>query len=170
MSRWWPLEKNIKGAPKKSVRPDGRHKSAFAPRYFMWSSTSVSHIASLAHMSRCTSMIPDSAIFVKVEGDNLINNRDLWESTLRKKTTACTKNPTSAKTRRIWVRAKSAYLLFTESLSRTSCAPPSTMETEDTRVSFALSRSSSMVSAPQLHMVERTLERVVAMPSDREPA
>ena len=44
------------------------------------------------------------------------------------------------------------------------------METEDTRVNLAFSRSSGMVSAPQLHMVDRTLERVVAMPSDSLPA
>ena len=44
------------------------------------------------------------------------------------------------------------------------------METEDTSVSLAFSRSSGMVSAPQLHMVDRTLASVVAMPSDSLPA
>ena len=66
-----------------------------------------------------------------------------------------------------------AYLRLSElvvSFSSTSWAPPSTMETEETSVSLAFSRSSGMVRAPQLHMVERTLEREVAMPSLREPA
>ena len=56
------------------------------------------------------------------------------------------------------------------SFKSTSWAPPSTMDTELTSVSFAFSRSSGMVSAPQLHMVERTLASVVAMPSLRAPA
>ena len=69
--------------------------------------------------------------------------------------------------------ASEAYLRPEElvvSFSSTSWAPPSTMETEDTRVSLALSRSSGMDRAPQLHMVERILARVVAMPSARDPA
>ena len=56
------------------------------------------------------------------------------------------------------------------SLSRTSWAPPSTMEVAETRVSLAFSRNSGMVRAPQLHMVERILDRVVAIPSAEEPA
>lgn len=48
------------------------------------------------------------------------------------------------------------------SLSTTSCAPPSTILTEDTRVSLALSCNSEIESAPQLHIVERTFARVIA--------
>ena len=59
---------------------------------------------------------------------------------------------------------------LTESLSSTSCAPPSTIETEDTSVSRAFSRSCSIVSAPQLHMVERILASVVSTPSANAPA
>ena len=46
------------------------------------------------------------------------------------------------------------WLLF---LRMTSWLPPSTIEVEETTVSLAFSCSSSMESAPQLHMVERTL-------------
>ena len=58
------------------------------------------------------------------------------------------------------------------SLSRrmTSCAPPSTILVEETSVSFALSRNSGRLSAPQLHMVERILERVVSTFSLSGPA
>ncbi len=56
------------------------------------------------------------------------------------------------------------------SLSSTSCAPPSTMLTELTRVSFAFSRSSAISSAPQLHMVERILASVISRLWCRLPA
>ena len=52
----------------------------------------------------------------------------------------------------------------------TSCAPPSTMEVAETRVSTAFSCSSGMVRAPQLHMVDLTLARVMATLSFRLPA
>ena len=52
----------------------------------------------------------------------------------------------------------------------TSWLPPSTMEVEDTTVSRALSCSSGMVSAPQLHMVDFTLYSVVCTPSASGPA
>ena len=55
-------------------------------------------------------------------------------------------------------------------LSTTSWLPPSTMLVEDTTVRRAFSYSSGMVRAPQLHMVLRTLYRVVFTPSAREPA
>ena len=57
-----------------------------------------------------------------------------------------------------------------EVLSTTSCAPPSTMLTEDTSVSRAFSCSSWMVSAPQLHMVERTFASVCWTLSESLPA
>ena len=44
------------------------------------------------------------------------------------------------------------------------------IDTDETSVSFALSRSSGIVSAPQLHMVERTFESVSATLSRSEPA
>ncbi len=62
------------------------------------------------------------------------------------------------------------FLYFVVSFRRTSCAPPSTMETEETNVSFAFSRSSGRVSAPQLHMVERIFDKVTATPSANAPA
>ena len=73
---------------------------------------------------------------------------------------------------RVWTPFKSRTSYFTVVLSRsiTSCAPPSTMEVADTRVSLAFCWSSGMVSAPQLHMVERTLERVSPTLSFRLPA
>ena len=52
----------------------------------------------------------------------------------------------------------------------TSWAPPSTMLVADTRVSTAFSCSSGMDRAPQLHMVDRTLLRVMATLSFRVPA
>ena len=52
----------------------------------------------------------------------------------------------------------------------TSWAPPSTMLTEDTRVSLAFFWSSGMVSAPQLHMVERIFDRVCRTLSESLPA
>ena len=57
-----------------------------------------------------------------------------------------------------------------EVLSTTSCAPPSTMLTEDTSVRRAFSCSSRMVSAPQLHMVERTFASVCWTLSESLPA
>ena len=65
-----------------------------------------------------------------------------------------------------------SYLMFVTfwSLSTTSCAPPSTMLTEDTSVSFAFFCSSGIVSAPQLHIVERTLLSVRFTLSFRLPA
>ena len=66
--------------------------------------------------------------------------------------------------------AQSRRLAAALSFSRTSWAPPSTMEVAETRVSLAFSRSSGMVRAPQLHMVERILASVVAIPSDSAPA
>ena len=62
------------------------------------------------------------------------------------------------------------YLIAVFSFSITSCAPPSTMEVADTSVSLAFFWSSGMVSAPQLHMVERTLLRVRPTLSFRLPA
>ncbi len=56
------------------------------------------------------------------------------------------------------------------SLSTTSWAPPSTMLVAETKVSLAFFWSSGMVTAPQLHMVWRTLLRVRATLSWREPA
>ncbi len=56
------------------------------------------------------------------------------------------------------------------SFSTTSCAPPSTMEVEDTRVSLAFSWNSGMERAPQLHMVERTFAKETVTLSFREPA
>ena len=47
-----------------------------------------------------------------------------------------------------------------ESLSKTSCAPPSMIEVDETSVSLAFCCSSLMLKAPQLHMVE------VILPSD----
>ena len=62
------------------------------------------------------------------------------------------------------------FSYFVVSFRTTSCAPPSTMETEETNVSFAFSRSSGRVSAPQLHMVERIFDKVTATPSANAPA
>ena len=56
------------------------------------------------------------------------------------------------------------------SFRMTSWAPPSTMEVAETMVSFAFCCSSGIVSAPQLHMVERTFARDCRTPSDRLPA
>ena len=56
------------------------------------------------------------------------------------------------------------------SLTSTSCAPPSTMEVAETRVSFAFFWSSGMFKAPQLHIVERILLSVVIRLSCKEPA
>ena len=63
-------------------------------------------------------------------------------------------------------------LYFTlEALRRvTSWAPPSTMETEDTRVSLASRCRSGMVMTPQLHMVDLTLYREASTLSCRGPA
>ena len=44
------------------------------------------------------------------------------------------------------------------------------MLTDETKVSFALSRNSGMDKAPQLQKVERILDKVVATPSDKAPA
>ena len=52
----------------------------------------------------------------------------------------------------------------------TSWAPPSTMEVAETRVSFAFCWNSGIFSAPQLHIVERTLLSVRATLSFRRPA
>ena len=52
----------------------------------------------------------------------------------------------------------------------TSWAPPSTMETADTRVSLASRCRSGMVMTPQLHMVDLTLYREASTLSCREPA
>ena len=62
------------------------------------------------------------------------------------------------------------FLYFVVSFRRTSCAPPSTMETAETSVKRAFCWSSGMVSAPQLHMVERTLASVICTLSERRPA
>ena len=68
-------------------------------------------------------------------------------------------------------RAACAYLMVAVvSFWITSWAPPSTMEVADTRVSLAFCWNSGMFSAPQLHMVERTLLRVRATLSFRRPA
>ena len=52
----------------------------------------------------------------------------------------------------------------------TSWLPPSTIDVEETTVSLAFSWSSGIESAPQLHIVERTLYNVVVTPSASEPA
>ena len=52
----------------------------------------------------------------------------------------------------------------------TSWAPPSTMETEETRVSLASRCRSGMVITPQLHMVDLTLYREASTLSCRGPA
>ena len=52
----------------------------------------------------------------------------------------------------------------------TSWAPPSTMETEETRVSLASRCRSGMLVTPQLHMVDLTLYREASTLSWREPA
>lgn len=56
------------------------------------------------------------------------------------------------------------------SFNTTSWAPPSTILTDDTRVSLALLWNSGMLKAPQLHMVERTLLSVMLRLSWRLPA
>ena len=63
----------------------------------------------------------------------------------------------------------SAYLEML-SFRMTSWLPPSTMLVEETTVSLAFCCSSGMESAPQLHMVERTLYSVLETPSFSEPA
>jgi hypothetical protein len=55
-------------------------------------------------------------------------------------------------------------------LSMTSWLPPSTMLVEETTVRRAFSCSSGRESAPQLHMVLRTLYSVVCTPSASAPA
>src|SRR5699024_7863024 len=55
-------------------------------------------------------------------------------------------------------------------LRMTSWLAPSTMEVEDTTVRRAFCCSSGMESAPQLHMVDRTLYSVVCTPSASGPA
>ena len=52
----------------------------------------------------------------------------------------------------------------------TSWAPPSTMETEETRVSLASSCRSGMLVTPTLHMVDLTLYMEASTLSCREPA
>ena len=52
----------------------------------------------------------------------------------------------------------------------TSWAPPSTMETAETRVSFAPFWKSGMLMKPQLHIVALTLYREASTLSCREPA
>ena len=52
----------------------------------------------------------------------------------------------------------------------TSWAPPSTMETEETRVSLASRCRSGMFRTPQLHMVDLTLYREASTLSCRGPA
>jgi len=52
----------------------------------------------------------------------------------------------------------------------TSWAPPSTMETEETRVSFASRIRSGMLVTPTLHMVDLTLYMEASTLSCREPA
>ena len=63
-------------------------------------------------------------------------------------------------------------IYFAEAAERrvTSWAPPSTMETEETRVSLASLCRSGMVMAPQLHMVDLTLYRLASTLSWRVPA
>ena len=81
--------------------------------------------------------------------------------------------PYATNTRRPAAGATSALYLHTscrDSLRITSCAPPSTMDVDDTRVSFAFSWSSEMVSEPQLQNVERILASVWRTPSDSVPA
>ena len=56
------------------------------------------------------------------------------------------------------------------SFSTTSWAPPSTMDVDETMVSFAFSCSSGMVSAPQLHIVDFTFDSVRSTLSFSEPA
>ena len=70
------------------------------------------------------------------------------------------------------VQAQPGYLIFVTflSLRTTSWAPPSTMETEETRVILAFCWSSGIVRAPQLHMVDLTLLRVRPTLSLRLPA
>ena len=62
------------------------------------------------------------------------------------------------------------FIVGAVSLRMTSWAPPSTMEVAETMVSLAFFCSSGMVSAPQLHMVERTFARDWRTPSERLPA
>lgn len=62
------------------------------------------------------------------------------------------------------------YRIGLLSLSTTSCAPPSTMLVEEISVIFAFFWSSGMVRQPQLHMVERTLERESSTLSFKLPA
>ena len=56
------------------------------------------------------------------------------------------------------------------SLIITSCAPPSWMLTAEASVRRAVRCSSAIVSAPQLHIVERTLASVVSRLSFSGPA
>ena len=63
-----------------------------------------------------------------------------------------------------------AYFAVVVERRVTSWAPPSTMETEETRVSFASRCRSGMVMTPTLHMVDLTLYREASTLSCREPA
>ena len=63
-----------------------------------------------------------------------------------------------------------AYFAVVVERRVTSWAPPSTMETEETRVSLASLCRSGMVRTPQLHMVDLTLYREASTLSCREPA
>ena len=65
------------------------------------------------------------------------------------------------------------YFYFTGevfSFRMTSCAPPSTILVEETSVRTAFSCSSSIESAPQLHIVDLTFESDKATLSLRDPA
>ena len=67
--------------------------------------------------------------------------------------------------------AATPYLPFLSlSFWMTSCAPPSTMDVEDTTTSLAFCWNSSMEEEPQEHIVAFTFAREVSTPSLREPA
>ena len=68
---------------------------------------------------------------------------------------------------RIARRGSRPYLLLRRV---TSWAPPSTMETEETRVSLASRIRSGMLVTPTLHMVDLTLYMEASTLSCREPA
>lgn len=64
---------------------------------------------------------------------------------------------------------KYMYLIYL-SLRITSCAPPSTIEVDDTSVIFALLWNCGMVIEPQLHIVEMILPKVTSRLSFIFPA
>ena len=111
-----------------------------------------------------TSIVAKGVFIVCIIGTSLLLNHSPseWFSAYKK--------PAAFRGRRLAIRGNSCQLLGEAFFRITSWLPPSTMEVEDTTVRRAFCCNSSMLSAPQLHMVLRTLYSVVCTPSASGPA